>query len=61
MLEFVYEAEQHTVTMSVQIPCTVTMSVQSLGQGTRFVLAVLHTVFLNLSCLVFQNKSYLPL
>lgn len=42
VLEFVYEAEQHT-------PFTVTVSVQSLGQGTPFALAVLQAVFLNLA------------
>lgn len=49
---FVYEAEQQT-------PCIVTVSVESLGQGTA--LAVLQAVFLNLACLVFRDKGYLPL
>lgn len=53
-LEFVYEAYQ-------LILCTVTVSVPSLGQGTHFALDVLQALFLNLACLVFQNKGYLPL
>lgn len=54
VLEFVYEAQQH-------MPCIVTVSVQSLGQGMHFALALLQAVFLNLACLIFQNKVYLSL
>lgn len=41
VLQVLYEVELHT-------SCVITVSVQSLGQGTHLVLAVLQAVFLSL-------------